>query len=165
MHPASLSSDELLKDCTFRTTRRKGPGGQHRNKVETAVIIQHQPSGIIAEANEKRSQAENRKEAIFRLRLALAVQVRTAETPGPSELMKSRLKAGKIAVNPRHAEFPILLAECLDRLESHHYQVPDTAAEMGLSGSQLVKFLKLHPPAYERFNQAREERNLPRLKF
>ncbi|MFN5707736.1 MAG: peptide chain release factor family protein, partial [Planctomycetota bacterium] len=60
-HPASLPEEKLLADCDVVRTRRGGPGGQHRNKVETAVVITHRPSGVSAEANERRSQAENRK--------------------------------------------------------------------------------------------------------
>lgn len=72
-HPSCLPLEELETECEFRTTKRSGPGGQHRNKVETAVIVTHRPSGCVAEANESRSQATNRLRAMFRLRLRLAV--------------------------------------------------------------------------------------------
>ena len=36
MHPAELPIPELLRQCEVVHTRRSGPGGQHRNKVETA---------------------------------------------------------------------------------------------------------------------------------
>ena len=56
VHPASLDVQRLLVDCESRRERRGGPGGQHRNKVETAVVLRHLPTGIVAEANERRSQ-------------------------------------------------------------------------------------------------------------
>ena len=58
-HPASLPYDELIRECEVRRQRRSGPGGQHRNKVETGIFIEHKPSGIRAEATEQRSQAKN----------------------------------------------------------------------------------------------------------
>lgn len=82
-HPARLAVDRLLSDCKITRGRRSGPGGQHRNKVETAIRIRHLPSGITAEATERRSQEENRQEAIFRLRLQLAVRLRSEQTATP----------------------------------------------------------------------------------
>src|SRR3954470_4538553 len=66
-HPARLHPDALAAECGFRTTRRSGPGGQNRNKVETAVILTHRPTGISAEASEWRTQGENRRKALVRL--------------------------------------------------------------------------------------------------
>jgi hypothetical protein len=77
MHPAALPIEALLADCDEIRTRRGGPGGQHRNKVSTAVVIRHRPTGITAEASERRSQTLNRTVAIRRLRLRLAIEVRT----------------------------------------------------------------------------------------
>jgi protein subunit release factor B len=75
-HPAAIAVDELLAQCNVVRTRRSGPGGQHRNKVETAVVITHRPTGCQGQASERRSQDLNRQAAIQRLRVKLATQVR-----------------------------------------------------------------------------------------
>ena len=58
----------LKKQVTVETYRSGGPGGQRKNKVETAVRLKHLPSGLTVIATEHRSQAENRKLAFERLR-------------------------------------------------------------------------------------------------
>jgi len=60
--------DILRKQVVVETYRSSGPGGQRKNKVETAVRLNHPPSGITVVATEHRSQAENRKLAFQRLR-------------------------------------------------------------------------------------------------
>ena len=59
--------EQLLAECDVRASRRSGPGGQHRNKVETAISLHHLPTGVRAEASERRSQAQNQTQALFRL--------------------------------------------------------------------------------------------------
>ena len=76
-HPATLASENLLEQCELRTQRRSGPGGQHRNKTSSGAFLLHRPTGIVAEATERRSQAENRDVAFARLRLRLAVEIRS----------------------------------------------------------------------------------------
>ena len=53
MHPVYLSDDELQKQCTVKRTRASGPGGQHRNKVETAIVVKHDPTQVVGQASEK----------------------------------------------------------------------------------------------------------------
>ena len=58
----------LKKEVIVETYRSSGPGGQRKNKTETAVRLRHLPSGITVIATEYRSQAQNRKLAFERLR-------------------------------------------------------------------------------------------------
>ena len=165
-HPATLSDDELLRACTEVRTRRSGPGGQHRNKVETAIVLTHSPTEVSAEANERRSQADNRRAALFRLRVNLALQFRI-ERPAnaiPSELWRSRCHGGRISINPSHADFPSLLAEALDCLAAADWDTAAVTDQLSVTSSQLVKFLKLEPRAFALFNTEREQRGLRPLR-
>ena len=98
-HPAAFPDDQLLKQCEIGFGRTSGPGGQHRNKVETAVFIKHVPTGVEASASERRKQFENRVMALKRLRLKLAINIRNAVHPQrhkPSELWVSRRQGPQI---------------------------------------------------------------------
>jgi len=63
--------DVLKKQVIVETYRSSGPGGQRKNKTETAVRLRHLLSGITVTATEYRSQAQNRKLAFERLRQRL----------------------------------------------------------------------------------------------
>lgn len=54
--------------------KSSGAGGQHRNKVSSAVRLTHYESGIVVTATEDRSQHVNRRVAIERLTQALEVR-------------------------------------------------------------------------------------------
>jgi protein subunit release factor B len=75
-----LSDDKLLAQCDVHSHRASGPGGQHRNKAETAVRLVHVPSGVAAEGKDQRSRAQNLTAALARLREKLA---RRAYRPPP----------------------------------------------------------------------------------
>lgn len=62
-----LKDEDVLlipdSDLKIFTTKDSGPGGQHRNKTESCVVIRHLPTGIEAKASSK-SQHHNRRVAM-----------------------------------------------------------------------------------------------------
>lgn len=57
----------LERVCEIEPTRGSGPGGQHRNKVETGVRVTHRPSGIVVLATRHRSRERNLDDAYERI--------------------------------------------------------------------------------------------------
>ena len=165
-HPAALSPDQLRARCKETRTRRSGPGGQHRNKVETAIVLLDPETGISAEAGERRSQAENRKAALFRIRLNLALEHREefSRNENPSELWTSRCRGGRLSINPSHEHFPSLLAEALDVIVACDWDVSAAAERLCVTTSQLVRLLRHEPRALALVNGERQQRALRPLK-
>jgi len=165
VHPAAMSDERLADECEMRRERRSGPGGQRRNKVETAVVLVHTRTGLTAEASERRSAEDNRRVALVRLRLALARSIRLApRDSGPSPLWQSRCNRGQISVSTGHADFPAILAEAMDAVAAHSFDVRAAAESLGCTMSQLKKLLEQDPRAWRLVRESREKAGLPRLK-
>lgn len=161
-----LDPTRVMAECEVRFTRRSGPGGQNRNKVETAVVLHHRPTGLTAEASERRTQRANRCMALARLRMKLALE-RRVEVDGahePSALWRSRCRGGRVAISPEHEDFPAIAGEALDVIASAGYDMAEAGRRLGTSGSQVVKLLKLEPQALAKVNARRRERGLGSLK-
>ncbi|RLS36028.1 MAG: peptide chain release factor-like protein [Planctomycetota bacterium] len=164
MHPAAIAADDLLQACTETRTKRSGPGGQHRNKVETAVILHHDQTGVSAEASERRSQAANRRVALFRLRLRLALEHRQAPEPEPSWLWQSRVRDGRLAIAIDHDDYPALVAEALDRLVAVNLDMPTAAAAFAITPTQLGRLFEKAPAAWQKLNQLRSTAGMKPLR-
>lgn len=163
-HPASLTNAELLADCEVVRTRRSGPGGQHRNKVETAIVLTHTPTGIRGEASEERSQKRNHEMAVRRLRMNLAIHTRCEPAEAPSELWQSRCRGGRIEVSDQHEDFPTLIAEAMDVLVSEDMDHKTAAEALSCTSSQFVKLLRKSPLVWQWVNSQRKSAGLHHLK-
>ena len=100
--------------------------------------------------------------AVKRLRVNLALEVRSADfaDAAPTELWRSRCFEQKIGCNPDHEDFAPLLAEALDVIHAHQGHIPGAAMQLGITASQLIKFLKHEPRALLQVNEERRGRNL-----
>ena len=159
-HPASLDDETLLASCTLGRKRTSGPGGQHRNKVETHVTLTHGPTGIAGQAGERRSPEANRRVAIHRLRVTLAIACRAPVPLGEigSALWRSRVRGGRIVLNSQHRDAPAMLAEALDVIHASGLDLKRAALRLDCTASQLVKLLAAGPAAMVALNTAREAR-------
>lgn len=87
----------LLLECLVTTFRSRGPGGQHRNVTDSAVRLQHRPSGLVVTCTTHRSQYRNKRSALEVLRKRLEARnrrrkPRVATRPGRAQREK-RLEA------------------------------------------------------------------------
>jgi len=136
--------DRLLRLVEMEFTRVRGPGGQHRNKVESGVRLRHRETGIVVTATERRSQHENRAAALRRFRAALALEVRAAAVSRaglPADLLALVESDRWPSLSPKLPGYWRLAARILDRLAADGARVSDSAREFGLSTAALVKFL------------------------
>lgn len=166
-HPAALDEESLVKQCQMVRGRSSGPGGQHRNKVSTAVTYTHAPTGLSGNATESRQPERNRGSALFRLRVRLAIEHRVGvPLPGyeVSPLLRGRVKGRRLVLNPAHRDAPAILAEVLDVLESVRDDVRKASVILGLSSTQIVRFLAEFPEALAALNARRAQRGLHALR-
>ncbi len=79
---------EDLKVTTFRSS---GAGGQHINKTESAIRIQHIPTGIVVSCQNERSQIQNREMAMKMLRSKL-IELKESERIANEQSIKGEIK-------------------------------------------------------------------------
>lgn len=79
---------EDLKVTTFRSS---GAGGQHINKTESAIRIQHIPTGIVVSCQNERSQIQNREMAMKMLRSKL-IELKESERLEKEQNIKGEIK-------------------------------------------------------------------------
>jgi hypothetical protein len=165
----SLSDSDLQAQCDVETFRVSGPGGQHRNRRDTAVRMRHRPTGVVAQAYEQRSQRVNRQRALKRLRERIALDVRQPVGPlgryEPTLLLVRLVRAeGGRGIGARNPEYWPAVQQLLDLFAAMDCAVAETAARLGVSTGALSRVLLANPALMRTVNVLRTERKLRPLR-
>ena len=153
----ALPDGQLLGQCRFEACRGTGPGGQKRNKTSTAARVTHEATGISVWDDTTRSQHQNLRLALRRLRWELAVFL-------PPEV--GELPPG-IPLSPVPGEsspqYPLWLGKVFDALRRGEYNIASAAADLGCTPSRLLRLMGREPFAWQKLAEERQRRQLPPL--
>lgn len=142
----SAADEALSAQCRQDFHKASGHGGQKVNKTSTSVRLTHFPSGLTVVCSESRSQLENRKKALKKLRKLAALSLRAEPECGAGDMDPSA--AAPSPANP--ARYLPWLARILDHLWLG--QLPD-----GYSLNMLRRLLKRDPEVWRYLSEHRTE--------
>ena len=154
---------QLLAECEVHRHRASGPGGQHRNKVSSAIRLRHKPSDLVAIGAESRLQGENQARALRRLRIAIALVARVPCPNEPAWPRSVHVVRGRLRVSESNPGFPAALALVLDAFVDFGGHPAPVAKRLGITGSSLTRFLRGHPQAWREVVRIRADAGLPPL--
>jgi len=164
------SDDALISQCEVDRYRASGPGGQHRNKTESAVRLRHRLTGVSAIGEDSRSQAENKVHAVRRLRAAIALDVRepvALEHWQASPRLAALVAGGTAPLGARTrqtGEYWAAIAELLDVLVAGGLEIGTTAQRLGITTGALSKLLLHDDHVARAVNDLRRARQLRPLR-
>lgn len=154
----ALSDEELMKECRFDAMRGTGPGGQKRNKTSSAARVTHLESGLSAFDDVTRSQHQNLKHALDKLRGEIAVNL----LPGEGEATPCIPLAPVPKPNSRN--YFLWLGKIFDALLATDFQMPEAAARFECSPSHLIRIVAKDEFAWQKLAEARQRRKMTPLR-
>jgi len=98
--------DVSMTDVRVDVYRSSGAGGQHVNKTESAVRLTHNPTGIVSESQDSRSQLKNREIAFQRLCAKIAEKQREDRERTLAKKRKSLVGSGDRSDKIRTYNYP-----------------------------------------------------------
>lgn len=153
----SLSDGELLRKCTVTYFQASGPGGQKRNRVNSAVRLNHLQTGITVVSSDSRSAERNRSAALARMRLQLALspwpcrEIDEVKTKFPGKWPEFRVQ-----INHKHGDFPNCVFSALHFFNSFQGEIRTTGKKLGTTSSSLVRFFKVNKQVWKTVAEIRK---------
>ncbi len=163
-----LDDRYLLRQCDVHTYRASGPGGQKRNKTDSAVRLRHRATGLTVVATESRSQHENRARALRRMREAMALHLRKpidVEFFQPPDWFAQCLdRDGRLCISRKHDRYCHAVALLLDVFEGSGASMANAARLLGLTTANLVSFVQNDGRVWAEVNDMRRRFGLRPLR-
>jgi hypothetical protein len=159
----------LLDECEIHRYRASGPGGQHRNKTESAVRLRH-PNGISAIAEDSRSQGENKAIALRRIREHFALEMREPidlAIYAPSPRLAAMVAGGTQPLGEKTKQKPeylVAMAELLDLFAAVGAEVAALAHRLGVTTGAASKLVMHDDRVSKVANQMRSKHGLKPLR-
>ncbi len=98
--------DVNMSDIRVDTFRASGAGGQHVNKTDSAIRLTHEPSGVVVECQQERSQHQNKEKAMTMLRSKLYEMEEEKLRKERAEERKSQVSTGDRSAKIRTYNYP-----------------------------------------------------------
>ncbi|MCM8531461.1 MAG: peptide chain release factor-like protein [Lentisphaeraceae bacterium] len=149
-----LSDQELLNICNTDHFIATGKGGQKRNKTSSAVRVTLKDSHILASASNDRQQSVNKKLALRKLRIAIALEIREEAKPW----------LGQWDMNIKNPKYPIFIACLIDNLKELNWQVSEVAKAFNISTGKLIKTISRDDSLWQFVNKERQRAGHKTLK-
>lgn len=146
-----LADAALLAQCQVDRLRGPGPGGQKRNKTESAIRLRHAATGLAAMAGESRSQHENKARALRRLRERIAFDLRQPvelDDYQPTAALRALVEQEPVRKSEKWLRSPEYLraaGDLVDLYQALGCSLTEAARRLAASQSRLDRLTRADP--------------------